>query len=62
MRSIFFLLLVAFIVEPVFAQVPSRQEMQNQMAQVTKELNQQITELEKQIADQEKLITDAKKK
>jgi TolA-binding protein len=61
MKSIILLLLVVSITKPVFAQVPSRQEMQNQMAQVTKELNQQITELEKQIADQEKLITDAKK-
>ncbi len=55
------ILLCLLITQWALTQTPSQADIQNQMAQVTKELNKQITELEKQIADQEKLITDAKK-
>ena len=48
------ILLCLLITQTAFTQTPSKEEMQNQMAQVTKELNKQITDLEKQIADAKK--------
>ncbi len=47
-------MLISFIAKPAFTQVPSKQEMQNQMAQAIKELNDQIADLENQIAEAKK--------
>ncbi|MBS1918995.1 MAG: hypothetical protein JST17_01965 [Bacteroidetes bacterium] len=54
MRILIFFFLFSFIIQPAFTQVPTKQEMQNQMAQVVKELNEQIADLEKQIAEAKK--------
>jgi len=55
------ILLCLLITQLALTQTPPQADIQNQMVQAIKELNQQIADLEKQIADQEKLITDAKK-
>ena len=54
MRIIIFLLLITFIIKPVFTQVPSKKELQGQMLEAINELNKQIAELEKQIAEAKK--------
>src|SRR4029078_3102375 len=54
MRVILILLVFLFISKFVFSQKPSTRAIQNQMAQVVKELNQRVTDLEKQIADAKK--------
>ena len=59
MRIIIILLLISFTVKPAFTQVPTKQEMQNQMAQAIKELNDQIAELEKQIVEAKKNKEDS---
>src|SRR5438876_1987879 len=48
------ILLCLLIAQFALTQTPSRPDIQNQMAQVTKELNKQIIDLEKQIADAKK--------
>jgi hypothetical protein len=53
MRFIIFSFLF-FIVHPVLAQHPSKQQIQNQMGQVVNKLNQGITNLENQIAEAKK--------
>jgi len=58
MRSLFLLLLMSLMVRPAFSQTPqkdmSKQEMQHQIADAIKELNNQIADLEKQIAEAKK--------
>ncbi|MGE5108187.1 MAG: tetratricopeptide repeat protein [Sphingobacteriales bacterium] len=54
MRIMLFFLFIALISKPVFCQVPSKTEMQNQMARAIKELNTQIADLEKQITEAKK--------
>ena len=54
MRIIIALLVVTLIAKPVFSQTPSKKEMQEQMQQAIKDLNNQIKELEKQIAEGKK--------
>jgi DNA-binding transcriptional MerR regulator len=51
MRLIFFWILICFSAITAFAQQPSRQEMQEQLAQAKKEAMEQVAELEKQIAE-----------
>ena len=51
MRIIIALLVVTLIAKPLFSQTPSKKEMQEQMQQAIKDLNNQIKELEKQIAE-----------
>lgn len=59
MRIILALLVIILIAKPVFSQTPSKKEMQEQMQQIAKELNNQIVELEKQIAEAKKNKEDA---
>src|SRR5687768_6126516 len=54
MPIIIFLLLISFITMPAFSQAPSKKEIQEQMQQVVKEMNNQIADLEKQIAEAKK--------
>ncbi len=51
MRTIYILLLTLFFMQPAWAQVPDKQEMNRQMREAIAELNKQIIDLEKQIAD-----------
>jgi len=53
MRYVIFLFLF-FAFQSAFAQTPSKRDIQNQMKQVIKELNQQISNLEKQIEEAKK--------
>jgi uncharacterized coiled-coil DUF342 family protein len=54
MRTIIFLLLLAFIPRSADCQKPSKAQMQSQMSQFSAALNKQIADLEKQIADAKK--------
>ncbi|TMI91766.1 MAG: hypothetical protein E6H08_12895 [Bacteroidetes bacterium] len=58
MRYVIFLFLF-FAFQSAFAQTPSKQDIQNQMKQAIKELNQQITNLEKQIEEAKKNKEDS---
>ncbi|TMI94635.1 MAG: hypothetical protein E6H06_08685 [Bacteroidetes bacterium] len=58
MRIIIFLLLISFMIKPAFSQTPSKKEMQQQMLEMSNELNIQIADLEKQIADAKKNKAD----
>jgi DNA repair exonuclease SbcCD ATPase subunit len=63
MRRLFLLLLMSLMVRPAFSQTPqkdmSKQEMQHQIADAIKELNNQIADLEKQLAEAKKNKDDA---
>ena len=54
MRYIVFLLLINLFLQPAFSQTPSKQEMQKQIGETIKVLNDQIADLEKQIAEAKK--------
>src|SRR5690242_5117965 len=54
MRAIIFSLLVMLYAVPALSQTPSKKEIMEQMAQVTKELNMQIADLQKQIDEAKK--------
>ena len=54
MRVMLILLVFLVIGKSSFSQTPSTRDIQNQMAQVVRELNQRVTDLEKQIADAKK--------